>query len=81
MYWDPMNNPGRGELLCFINDLSKYDLLDINLKYLKGWKKFKIKYLKRSNKIHNEDKNHYDKDRRIFNHGENYLSHKFSKNT
>ena len=41
------------------------------LKYLKGSKKFKTKYLKGSNKIHNEDKYHCDKDKRIFNHGEN----------
>ena len=47
----PMNKPERGDLLYFNNNLSKYDLFDINLKYLKG-----------SKEIHNEDKNQCDKD-------------------
>ena len=68
--WGLMSKLGRGELLCFINDLSNYDVLDVNLKYLKCLNKFRMKHSKGSNKIHNEDKNYCDKDKRIFNHQE-----------
>ena len=59
--WGLMSKLGCGELLCFINDLSKYYLLNINLKYLKGSKKFSMKL-----------RIIVTKDKRFFNHEEIY---------